>query len=193
MQEFAIMVLNPTGASSPIQAVVLNQENYRDYGDVVTARGDITPVSANMGTARRFNFTAKLENLRPGKAEPNLCFFRCSPQINAGQTLFQASVLERHFYSTQAFLPMAGADRFLVIVCLGKDRPDLSTFRAFLASKSQGITYKPGVWHHPLVAMDCQTDFGCLVWEDGSADDFELVKLERGVSISVPASGLSPD
>ena len=180
------MTTKQSGSPSHIQAVSLTPENYRDYGDVISARSDIAPSAANMGTAKRFNFLAKLENLRPGKAEPNLCLFRCNPILSGAQPKFEIRLLERHLYSTQAFIPMQGAERFLVIVCLGKDQPDLSTLRAFVASKSQGMTYKPGVWHHPLVAMDHLTDFACLVWEDGSPEDCEVVNLTPIVTVALP-------
>lgn len=167
---------------SRIQAAPLSVDAYRAYGDVISARDDIAPRSANMGTAKRFNSVAECLNLRPGKAQPNLCVFHCSPQVSAPQTTFTIKLLEKHPLSTQAFIPMQ-ADRFLVVVCLGEEKPDLSTLRAFLAVKSQGITYRPGVWHHPLIAMDRQTDFVCLIWEDGTADDCKVVKLQPSVTV----------
>src|SRR5262245_23979830 len=98
-----------------IQAVPLTQESYRAYGDVIAARKDIVPRAANGGTAQRYDFLGKLENLREEKAEPNLCLFHCDPLLGAKNTEFKIRLLERHLYSTQAFMPM-NADRFLVIV-----------------------------------------------------------------------------
>lgn len=168
-----------------IHAHPLTQAQYRNYGDVISTRDDVKPTSANMGTAQRYNFLAALENLRPDTAKANLCLFRSNPQLSAQSTSFEITLLERHRYSAQAFIPMQGAERFLVIVCLGEDRPDLSTLRAFLASGAQGITYKPGVWHHPLIAMDRQTDFACFVWEDGSVEDSDVVKLAASVTVGL--------
>ncbi len=176
------MSSHPSSTPSRIQAVALSAEGYCDYGDVISVRSDIIPRSANMGTAKRFNSVAAFTNLRPGTAQPNLCVFRCNPQVSAPQTTFEIKLLEKHPLSTQAFIPMQ-ADRFLVVVCLGTDKPDLSTLRAFLATKSQGITYRPGVWHHPLIAMDQQTDFVCLIWEDGTSGDCEVVKLDQNVVV----------
>ena len=167
---------------SRIAAAALSVEGYRDYGDVISVRGDVVPRSANMGTAKRFNSLAELINLRPGKAEPNLCLFHCAPQVSAPQTTFEIKLLEKHPLSTQAFIPMQ-AERYLVVVCLGTDKPDLSTLKAFLATKAQGITYRPGVWHHPLIAMDRETDFACLIWEDGTSNDCEILKLNQNVIV----------
>ncbi|MFI5361484.1 MAG: ureidoglycolate lyase [Elusimicrobiota bacterium] len=167
-----------------ISAVPLGAEAYRDYGDVISARADKVPRSANMGTAKRFNSLAELVNLRPGKAEPNLCLFHCAAQISAPQTTFEIKLLEKHPLSTQTFIPMQ-AERYLVVVALGKGEPDLSTLKAFLAAKSQGVTYRPGVWHHPLIAMDRPADFACLIWEDGTAGDCEVSKLDGPVVVEL--------
>jgi ureidoglycolate lyase len=159
-----------------IQAATLDPEFYRPYGDVIATTGSAR--SANAGTAQRFNHVAGLENLRPG-AQPNLCVFRVEPAM---ANPFTVRMLERHRHSTQAFVPMA-ATRYLVIVCGGGDAPDLSTLKAFLATGTQGITYKPGTWHHPLVVLDRTTDFACLVYEDGSAGDCEEHQLASAVSL----------
>lgn len=168
-----------------VTAEPLTQTAYRPYGDVVSVRGDVTPKRANLGFADRYDFLARLESRRPG-ARPNLCVFHCRPQLVAPATSFAVKVLERHAHSTQVFVPMAGVERFLVIVCLGKDEPDPATLRAFLATGAQGMTYHPGVWHHPLVALDAPGEFACLVWEDGSAGDAEVLPLAQQTEIAVP-------
>jgi ureidoglycolate lyase len=172
--------------SQKINAVSLNFEDYRAYGDVISVRNDIPPSSANMGTAQRYDRIAEFKNLRPQLTQPNLCFFQCTPQLVAPKTHFEIHLLEKHPLSTQAFIPMNGAKRYLVVVCLGNDEPDLSTLRAFLATDHQGITYRPGVWHHPLIAMDQNTGFACMVWEDGSPDDCKVFKLNTGVRVDLP-------
>ncbi len=71
----------------------------------------------------------------------------------------------------------AMAARFLVLVARGGDRPDLSTLAAFLATGTQGVSYHPGVWHHPMIALDREIDFACFVWEDGTDADCTVVDL----------------
>lgn len=152
---------------------------YAPYGDVISAdRDDVTAREANMGTAARRNFVAEMRNVRPD-ARLNVASFRCAPRATEALSL---TLLEKHPRSTQAFIPM-NASRYLVVVALGGDAPDLSTLRAFEALGTQGITYHPGVWHHPMIALDAPTDFTCLVWEDGTEDDCVVHDLAQPVRV----------
>jgi ureidoglycolate lyase len=151
----------------------LTQSSYDPYGEVIMAAPRGEPGKpANQGTARRYDHLAKLEDLRPGAARANLAVFATS----ARELPFSVVLLEKHPLSTQVFVPMR-ALRYLVVVALGGARPDATTLRAFLAASNQGITYRPGVWHHPLIALDTAAEFACLVWEDGSAGDCVEVAL----------------
>jgi ureidoglycolate lyase len=145
----------------------LTAEAYAPFGDVIAAapRGEAGK-AANYGTARRFDHLATLENLRPA-AKLNVSVFRSSARTDFP---FRVAILEKHPGSTQAFVPM-NARRYLVVVALGDETPDLATLRVFEAASDQGISYRPGVWHHPLFNLDKEADFTCLVYEDGTAGD----------------------
>ncbi|KAK4057093.1 Allantoicase [Microbotryomycetes sp. JL221] len=196
-----------------IPALPLTREAYSSYGSVIqaypderSAKKDIKIKRVNFGTASKYNFLSKVEWIEPSvsihgsKLEPeiNFCVFRCDAQngevsqhINKKEQ-WQVKVLERHEFSSQAFVPMGnGGDRYLVIVCLpnsGKSsvygQPDLSTLRAFVATSQQGISYKPNVWHHPLIALDKATDFACVVYETG-VDKIDCEIHEFGHTIAV--------
>lgn len=165
-----------------LSARPLSPELYAPYGSVIEASDSRRFVSANMGNAKRYNFLAELENLRPA-AKPNLCVFRSSP--HKGKS-FEAKILERHPFSTQVFLPLAGAGSILAIVALGGDRPDLSTAAAFFVDGSRGISYRPGVWHHPIIALERESDLACLVWEDETRGDCEVQSLPSPLTVALP-------
>lgn len=77
---------------------------------------------------------------------------------------------------------------YLVVVALNdkNGQPDLSTLKAFIASSTQGINYSPGVWHHPMIALEYETDFACLVHESGVPnDDCQEVNVDE-VVVQVP-------
>ena len=153
------------------------------FGNLIAADDALPFKYANMQTAKRFNNLSEVVNLRPGSADLNLCMFRCSPVAGLP---FEIKLLERHEHSTQVFMPMTGGARYLAIVCLGGDKPDLATLKAFEVGEAQGISYYPGVWHYPMTALDSQIDFACLVYEDGTAGDCEIVNFDQPIEIAFP-------
>jgi ureidoglycolate lyase len=162
-----------------LTAEALTAEGYAAYGDVVSAdRVDVAAGPANQGTAARRDRLAPVASLRPGAAL-NLCSFRCAPRADWP---LPVALLEKHPHSTQVFIPM-NARRYLVLVALGGEAPDLATARAFVAGPTQGVSYLPGVWHHPMIALDASIDFACLVWEDGTPGDCVVAPLPDGAVI----------
>jgi ureidoglycolate lyase len=164
----------------------LTPDDYAPYGHVIMASPRGEPGKpANQGTARRFDHLAPLLDLRPGVASLNVSVFRCRPWPTGP---FEVKLLEKHPASTQIFVPM-NARRYLALVARGDDRPDLSTLAAFVATGAQGVSYHPGTWHHPMIALDGEIDFACFVNEDGSAADcmvVEYAESERPVVMIDP-------
>ncbi len=170
--------------SSPpksIAAEPLKRETYRPFGAVVAADPAHPWKSANNGTAERYNHLGELRNDRPARATPNLCVFRSAAFTDP---TFSVKLLERHPHSTQLFVPMTDSARYLVVVAGGGDSPDLTTLRAFIAKSGQGITYHPGTWHHPLIALDHTTDFACVVYEDDSAGDCDIRDVSPPITVA---------
>ncbi|MFN8655587.1 MAG: ureidoglycolate lyase [Candidatus Obscuribacterales bacterium] len=149
-----------------IKPVALSRNAYERYGTVIGADESLPFKPANLGTAKRFNYLADVQNRR-SDARLNMCVFRCS----AAKLPLEIRLLEKHEHSTQIFLPMNAAATYLAIVCLGGDAPDLETLSAFLVEGPQGISYYPGVWHYPMTALGEPIDFACLVAENDSVDD----------------------
>lgn len=165
-----------------IKAQPLSREAYQRYGQLIGASDEHPWRPANMGTSRRFNHLADMQNLRGDKAKLNLCVFSCT----AFQPMtLEMALLEKHPYSTQVFVPIDSAAKYLVIVCLGGDEPDLETLSAFVAEGPVGISYHPGIWHYPMTALSRNTDFTCLVYEDDTRDDCIVRKLQHPISIEI--------
>ncbi|MBL8721982.1 MAG: ureidoglycolate lyase [Myxococcales bacterium] len=158
-------------------AAVLEAAAFAPYGTVIEATGG--SLAANQGTAARFDQATRLLNERP-EARLAISVFRCAAQTSQP---FTVRLLEKHPCSTQIFVPMNAA-RYLVIVALGGDTPDLATLSAFVAHGAQAIAYHPGVWHHPMVALDATIDFVCFVHEDGTARDCVVHPLARPGTIT---------
>lgn len=156
----------------------LTKEAFAPYGFVISGdRDDVVGKPANQGTAKRFDWLGEVENLRPGASRFNMCLFRCSPRKDWPLAV---QILEKHPLTTQIIVPM-NATEYVVLV--GKrtagDEPDLSTLRAFLAKGRQGVAYLPATWHHPIIALDHETDFASVVFEDESKGDCTLITIEE--------------
>jgi ureidoglycolate lyase len=153
--------------------IPLTPEAFEPFGRVVmVAPPGVTPVQVNQGTAQRYDRILDLENRRPN-ATLNVASFRSRPREEWPTVL---SVLEKHPYSSQLFVPMA-ATRYVCVAARGKDYPDVSTLTAFLADGRQGISWLPDVWHHTLLSLDYTTDFACFVYEDATPGDCITVEL----------------
>ena len=61
--------------------------------------------------------------------------------------------------------------------------PDVENIIAFVATKGQAVNYNAGVWHSPLRTVDEAGEFVMLRWDNGSAYDTELVKLENHLEV----------
>jgi ureidoglycolate lyase len=165
-------------------ATAIEPKAYAPYGAVVSARAIDEARSANYGTALAWDALATLTNLRGERARATASLFRCRPF--AGERL-EVRLLERHPDSTQMFVPMR-AGRYLVVVAGGGEAPDLSTLAAFVVEGSSAITYAPGTWHHPMIALDAELDFVNVVFSDGTARDCEEQTFEAPVAaIPIPS------
>jgi ureidoglycolate lyase len=163
-----------------IRAQPLSVEAFAPYGDVISAALNAGS-SANHGSAVRFDRCAPLVNSRPGTADANLAVFRSA----AKSMPFEVKLLEQHPCSTQVFLPMQ-CTRFLICVAGALDggAPDVAGLRAFVCHSGQGVAYKPGVWHHPIIALDDVAEFAMIAFEDGTPADCVEYPLAHSVMIT---------
>jgi len=170
--------------------------------DLRASPPDIRSKVVNFGTATKFDHVARLETTThdsPAPA-PNLCTFSCQPWepelASSGRFEWRLKGLERHQFSSQTFIPLATHTRtaeqaeqdqfnsqtegeYLIVVALDNNgKPNLDSLRAFLGTKSQGISYFKNIWHAPLIAINNRMDFTCLIYETGDPKiDCELVEI----------------
>lgn len=148
------------------------------FGDVIEA-GDSHTYPINDGQAQRFHDLATID-VDTGGGRPLISIVRSAP------THFPLVLrkIERHPLGSQAFIPL-GDYPFLIIVAptIADGLPGAPC--AFLSNGRQGINYKPGVWHHPLISLNQTTDF--LVIDRGGADEnCDVVKLHGRLVVTAP-------
>ena len=134
-------------ASQPVSVEPLTAEAFKAFGDVIEASTSAQHFTINQGFAERFHQLAHVDVTQDG-GQPAISIFKA----RARPLPLQLSVLEKHPFGSQAFIPLSG-DAYLVVVALGGDNPDISTLKCFSATAQQGVNYAKGTWHHPLLAL----------------------------------------
>ena len=131
---------------------------------------------------RRRRLIEELQNARP-HARPHLDFATVARQ----SLPLTVTVMERHRFSSQSFMPV-DAERYLVVVApdAPEGGPDMAAARVFAATGRQSVTYRAGVWHHPLTPLDRDAVFAILTFRAGDAGDDEFRTLAEPVRLSAP-------
>ena len=173
----------------PVEALTvepLTQAAFAPFGDVVEARD--TPLVINQGRCYKYSDLTSVTTDKAG--HPSVHILKTS----AISQPFKLDLVERHPLGSQTFMPLE-KQRFLVVVAEstqpveGSDSPDLSTLRCFLTNGSQGVTYRAGVWHHPLLSLDTPSDF-LVLDRGGPGHNCDEVPMPEGVRYTVEVLGL---
>jgi ureidoglycolate lyase len=155
----------------------LTAEAFKPFGDVIEATDNAQHFTINQGFAERFHRLAQVDVTTDG-GQPAISIFKA----RARALPLQLSVLEKHPFGSQAFMPLSG-HAYVVVVAVGGDTPDLSTLKCFMASAQQGVNYAKGTWHHPLLALQ-DGDF-LVVDRAGPAGEINGVEVVLDTEIMV--------
>lgn len=157
-----------------IIAEPLNADSFSEFGEVIQSPPE---------GARHF-FNEQLKNTRAG-AQADLSLATIKP---VGTLPLHATVMERHPFSSQTFLPLK-ASRYFVVVAPDNSAggPDLARVRAFVAQSDQGVTYRCGTWHHGMTVLDETAVMAVLMWCDGSSGDEEFLDIDTPFEVVLPA------
>lgn len=191
-----------------------------------------TPILANQSTALKYSpispFRDTYNQCPSGKpSSPRVSLFASFPrqlrrqvrnstnETTSSTSVFDVSILERHPYTTQMFVPMglAGDDpltTYLVIVApslagqtvsttvksddgkgtseiVVRDPPDLNNIKAFVVRGDKATTYGAGTWHAPMVVLGSKrVDFVVVQSSNGVAEeDCQEVNIADGITVDV--------
>ncbi|MEM8794926.1 MAG: ureidoglycolate lyase [Pseudomonadota bacterium] len=143
----------------------LTAVNFSPFGDVIDlSRSDIKTRAINDGTTTRFH---RLSTLETEGAPGIVSIFRGQPRSFP----YEIGMMERHPLGSQTFYPLSNRP-WLVIAA--EDYHGPRTPKVFLANGRQGITYRRNVWHHPLMALDEESDFLVIDRDDAESGDSNL-------------------
>lgn len=149
----------------------LTAAGFAPFGEVLDTEGRDS-IAINQGTARRFHRLAEIDTDPEGTAV--LSIFRA----DARKLPLDVMLMERHPLGSQAFMPLQD-DPYLVVVA--GDPAEPRSFRAFRARR-QGVNFRRGAWHHPLVALSHGASF-LIADRDGPGDNLEEYPLREGMIV----------
>lgn len=146
----------------------LTSDAFAPFGDVIeTGSAEIRLI--NNGTTKRFHDLAALEAVGDDA--------RIIVNIFRGQSFglpVEIAMMERHPLGSQAFIPLHGRP-WLVVVAPDMNgvpgapvafavKPDDTGFR--------GVNYARNTWHHPLIALEAESDF-LVIDRDGGGSNLQ--------------------
>jgi ureidoglycolate lyase len=134
-----------------IRVEPLTADAFRPFGDVIES-GEVYEL-INSGTTKKFADLAQIDVATNG-GRPCISIYRSTPY----EMPLKIRMLERHPLGSQLFMPLH-VEPFLVVVAPAGDTVDPSSVRAFLTNGRQGVNYRRGTWHHPLIGLRDSRDF----------------------------------
>lgn len=133
--------------SQTLFAEPLTGAAFAEYGDVIETRG-AGHFPINAGSIERYHDLARVEPGSDGRVLISIV------TCNQVATLpYRVPCIERHRLGSQAFIPLDQSP-LLVVVAPAVEAPGVGQLRAFIGNGRQGVNYRPGVWHMPLICLD---------------------------------------
>ncbi len=148
----------------------LTRDAFAPFGDVIEVAG-ADSFLINQGTTTRFHDLAAID-VGENDGRPVISIFRGAPR--SSPIIIQ--MMERHPVASQAFFPLA-ARPYLVVVAEAGAAPSVDRLHAFIAGDNQGVNYHRGVWHHPLLALQAESDF-LIIDRGGIGDNLDEHRFE---------------
>jgi len=164
--------------SAVLIAQKLCRENFAAFGDVIETE-NAQHYTINAGWAMRYHDLATLD-LAQHAGRPCISIFRALPR----PTPVKLQVMERHQFGSQTFVPLSNTPFLVVVSKQGTAPAGKNDLFAFITNGRQGVNYKPGVWHYPLLAIATTSDF-IIVDRNADTDDCDEIGIaDWGLSLA---------
>jgi ureidoglycolate lyase len=148
----------PTAVKTTLFAQPVSAEAFAPFGELLSLE-NVPKFSCNQGRAVRFHDLATQIDCDDQQGRMGMSVYQCE----ASRFPFHVGVMECHPLGSQTFYPltMDPGQRYLVAVAPAGDWR-LEAVSAFVVQGHQGIHYRKGVWHLPIVALDQPLNFMSL-------------------------------
>ncbi len=152
----------------------LTAENFSDFGEVVSIESKESK-TINDGFAEKFSDIATLDTLEE-KGQTSVHMFVAKSR----RFPLHISMLEKHPYFSQAFIPRHSSP-FIVVVAPPSKSPVIENLRAFITNGQQGVNYSRGVWHFPLISTNDSSEF--IVIDRKHNEDLDTIEQCEVISV----------
>ncbi len=157
---------------------LLTRERFLPFGDVIESHATRC-AAMNAERFERFDDLCDVDAGAGGRVRVSVARCRTATQLP-----YRFDVVERHPLGSQAFVPLAPA-RFVVVVAPPGESVEPEDLRAFVTSGRQGVNYRPGTWHMPLIAFEAGQEF-LIIDRGGDAPNCDEYTLDDGVLLLEP-------
>lgn len=130
----------------------LTSERFAPFGDVIESVVDRT-AAMNAERFERFDDLCRLDMSDDGRVAVSIARCRVATALP-----YRLDTVERHPLGSQAFVPL-GPSRMIVVVAPPEESVEASDLCAFVTNGRQGINYRRGTWHMPLIAFKRGQEF----------------------------------
>ncbi len=130
----------------------LTRERFAPYGDVVETAVE-QKAAMNAGRFERFDQLCTIDIADDGDVAVSIA--RCKV---ATSLPYRIDMVERHPLGSQAFVPLTRS-KMIVVVGPPEEGVEADDLRAFVTNGRQGVNYRRGTWHMPLIAFEAGQEF----------------------------------
>ena len=148
----------------------INKKNFNKFGQIIdTSKKKYFRI--NNGYAKRYDNLGKIDtSTKKGKTIVSIfsSLKRTFPM--------EIDMMEKHPLGSQAFIPMKETT-FLCFVAPPGESPDISKIQSFIIPPKNGVNYKAGIWHFPLISTE-DTNF-LVIDRKGKGKNLIIHKFEK--------------
>ena len=130
----------------------LTRERFAPYGDVIESAA-VDKAAMNASRFERFDDLCGVDIGGDGRVAVSIARCRVATALP-----YRIDMVERHPLGSQAFVPLSRA-KMIVVVAPPEASVETADLRAFATNGRQGINYRRGTWHMPLIAFEAGQEF----------------------------------
>jgi ureidoglycolate lyase len=156
-----------------LKAVPLTAKRFAPYGEVIETRRDPSD-AMNAARFERFDDLCNVDLINDGRVSVSIA--RCRTPTSLPLRL---DMVERHPLGSQAFIPLSPC-KMVIVVAPPEESVDADALRAFVSNGRQGINYRRGTWHMPLISFTAGQEY-LIIDRGGNESNCEEHTLDENI------------